>query len=486
MRRTRIAQLAATVAVVGLVTTGCTSNDRAGGNAGTEVTTLTLGDANGSPPEQLSTFAENVDKLSHGALTIEFKDDIHHPEPEYESSIVQDVKDGTYDLAWVGPRVFDTLGDTDFQAMLAPLLIDSQDLQGKVFDAGIPDEMLAGVDKIGVVGVGVLPGPLRRPMSKADPFTSPDTFQGKVVGTQTAALAEAAYRALGATAVHLGTGAPIDQVDAYDPQIGLVWGNHYEEQGATDVVGNLNLWPRPLAIIAAPDAWKQLSAGQQETLRDAVKVTQSAALDASRSEDTDVVPDLCKAGITLSSSTPAQLAQFETAFQPVYEQIAAASAKSKAWLEQIRALKAESATPPDTVTCDGVDDAPQPGGVLPDGTYGYTADLAGDIPKYCEPGDPFYNPAATSSKPFKVEMDVKGDQIRQYDYFTGSRKLGWSGSYKTYRDNFELAEDQPSIEPTVFDFTFDGTTLTLANPRSTTGCDVEVVWASHPWVLQGK
>ena len=63
-------------------------------------------------------------------------------------------------------------------------------------------------------------------------------------------------------------------------------------------------------------------------------------------------------------------------------------------------------------------------GVLPDGTYGYTSDLAVDIPKYCEPGDPFYNPAATSSKPFKVEMDVKGDQIRQYDYFTGSRKLG--------------------------------------------------------------
>ena len=253
MRRTRIARLAATVAVAGLVTTGCTSNDRAGGNAGTAVTTLTLGDANGSPPEQLSAFAENVDKLSHGGLKIEFKDDIHHPEPEYESSIVQDVKDGTYDLAWVGPRVFDTLGVTDFQAMLAPLLIDSQDLQGKVFDAGIPDEMLAGVDKIGVVGVGILPGPLRRPMSKADPFTSPDAFRGKVVGTQTSALSEAAYRALGATAVHLGTGAPIDQVDAYDPQVGLVWGNHYEEQGATDIVGNVNLWPRPLAIIAAPD-----------------------------------------------------------------------------------------------------------------------------------------------------------------------------------------------------------------------------------------
>ena len=263
MRRTRIARLAAMVAVVGLVTTGCTSNDRAGGNAGTTVTTLTLGNGNGSPPEQLSTFAENVDKLSHGALKIVFKNDIHHPEPEYESSIVQDVKDGTYDLAWVGPRVFDTLGDTDFQAMLAPMLIDSQDLQAKVFDAGIPDEMLAGVDTIGVVGVGVLPGPLRRPMSKSDQFTSPDVFHGKVVGTQTSALSEAAYRALGASPVHLGTGAPIDQVDAYDPQIGLVWGNHYEEQGATDIVGNLNLWPRPLAIIAAPKAWERLSPGSR-------------------------------------------------------------------------------------------------------------------------------------------------------------------------------------------------------------------------------
>jgi TRAP-type C4-dicarboxylate transport system substrate-binding protein len=483
MRRTLIARVAATVAVAGLVTAGCTSNDRAGGNAGTTVTTLTLGDANGSPPKQLLSFADNVDKLSHGGLKIEFRDDVHHPEPEYETSIVQDVKEGTFDLAWVGPRVFDTLGATDFQPMLAPLLIDSQDLQGKVFDAGIPDEMLAGVDAIGVVGVGILPGPLRRPLSKAGTLTSPDAFRGKVVGTQTSALSEAAYRALGATTVHLGTGAPIDQVDAYDPQVGLVWLNHYEEQGAKDIVGNVNLWPRPLAIIAGPEAWERLTDEQRKILQDAAKVAQSAALDASRSEDTDALSDLCGAGIAVSSATPEQLAAFETAFEPVYEQIESAGAASKAWLEKIRALKADSATPPDSATCEGADAKPRSEGVLPDGTYGYTADLTADIQKYCEPGDPFYEAAALGLAPFKVEMEVKGDRIREYDYATGTRQLGWTGSYKTYRDNFELAEDDPGVEPVVFDFSFDSRSLTLANPRPN-ACDDMVVWASHPWVLQ--
>ena len=68
------------------------------------------------------------------------------------------------------------MGVTDFQALLAPFAVDSHDLQKAVFEAGIPDEMLAGVDSAGVQGIGVLPGPMRKVLGIDHAFVSPDDF----------------------------------------------------------------------------------------------------------------------------------------------------------------------------------------------------------------------------------------------------------------------------------------------------------------------
>jgi ABC-type glycerol-3-phosphate transport system substrate-binding protein len=144
MQRTRMVRLTAAVAAAGALMAGCTGNDRAGGAAGDTVVTLTLGNPNNGPPAQISAFVDAVTKLSHGRLKIEYKNAVYHGDPDYETRLVNDVKSSSLDLAWVGPRVFDTMEVASFQPLLAPLLVDSQDLQGKVFAAGIPDQMLAG------------------------------------------------------------------------------------------------------------------------------------------------------------------------------------------------------------------------------------------------------------------------------------------------------------------------------------------------------
>ncbi len=105
---------------------------------------------------------------------------------------------GDVDMAWVGARAFDTAGVTSFQALLAPMLIDSQDLQGAVFEAGIPEAMLAGLEDIGLAGIGVLPGPMRKILGIDDSFVVPADFRGAVVGIQQSGVAELTMAALGA------------------------------------------------------------------------------------------------------------------------------------------------------------------------------------------------------------------------------------------------------------------------------------------------
>ncbi|HKG49301.1 MAG TPA: TRAP transporter substrate-binding protein DctP, partial [Actinomycetales bacterium] len=378
--------MTALTAALALATTGCQGSDRAGGNAGKEVI-LTFANPNDTPPEQLLRFADEVAKRSAGTLKIDFKNRWRAGERESERGTVRDIRDGKVAMGWVGARVLDQVGVTTFQPLLAPLLVDSQDLQQKVFGAGIPGDMLAGVEKIDLVGVGVLPGPMRKLLSKRGPLTTPAALAGLSVGIQDSRVAEQTFATLGATTVHEQSGAKIADVDGYEQQLSSIWGNHYEEQGARSVVGNLNLWPRPLVILAGKQRWEGLSADQHKALRAAGKESVQPALDASRTEDTGSVAPICHAGIAMPQATAAQLAALEQKLAPVYDAISAADSKNKGWLERIRQLRTQVDAGPDTARCTGI--LPDQGteGALPDGTYEMTL-TPHDISTGCPAGRP--------------------------------------------------------------------------------------------------
>ena len=86
---------------------------------------------------------------------------------------------GEVDLGWVGTRVFDRLGVKSFQALTAPMLIDSYALQNAVIEGGITEEMMQGLDDLGVAGLGVLPDGLRKPIGVDGPILGPADWQGQ-------------------------------------------------------------------------------------------------------------------------------------------------------------------------------------------------------------------------------------------------------------------------------------------------------------------
>jgi TRAP-type C4-dicarboxylate transport system substrate-binding protein len=106
------------------------------------------------------------------------------------------------------------------------LLITSYEQQERVLQAPVAGRMLAGLDRARLVGLALLPGPLRRMLGVKTDFFDAADFRGTRVGIQEGRVAEATMRALGATPVPLPAQARIDAVDGYEQQLASISGNN--------------------------------------------------------------------------------------------------------------------------------------------------------------------------------------------------------------------------------------------------------------------
>jgi TRAP-type transport system periplasmic protein len=366
MQRRRLIQRAVAVGLAALATTvaACSgsSGDKAGGVEAAEPRVLRLANPNeGEPPAQIESWAKEVSKLSGGTLAIEFENDWRLGEPLYEAGTLEDVKAGKVEMGWVGSRVFDTVGVTSFQALGAPLLIDSYDLESTVFEDGIPEQMLEGVSEIGLVGIGVLPGPMRKVLGVSKPFVRPGDFEGQVVGLQDSAVAAASLSALDATPRAVPSGAKLDGLDAYEQQLGSIAGNDYD--GTADyVTANVNLWPRPLVIVMGKEAFESLTDEQQSLLHEAAAAAMPEALAAAQAEDEEAVSVLCRRGLTFAAASESDLAKLRTAFEPVYAELVS-DPETQSYIDAITSFKTEIAASTEAPSCAATSGEPASAGI---------------------------------------------------------------------------------------------------------------------------
>ena len=140
-----------TAAVVTLVLCGCGAVDRAGGDAAAQAHTLRFAmGGSEQPTDDLMAWARDVKQGSGGTLEIEFVGEYANLDPNQESRIIADVRSGAIELGRVGTRALDVNGYDEFQPLLTPFLVDSYELQAKVFQQGIPAQMASGLDPIGI------------------------------------------------------------------------------------------------------------------------------------------------------------------------------------------------------------------------------------------------------------------------------------------------------------------------------------------------
>jgi TRAP-type C4-dicarboxylate transport system substrate-binding protein len=453
-----------------LAACGGGGGDRAGGSAIGEPVVLTMAQGNHEPPAQLISWAEEVAAQSDGSLQIEFANAWRAGETDAEIGTIGDVREGQVDLAWIGARAFDRAGVLSFQPLLAPLLVDSHDLQAAVFEAGIPDEMLDDVDDLDLAGIGVLPGPMRKVLGVDHPFLAPADFAGQVVGTGTSDLAARTMEVLGATPQDLPTGASLDGLDGMDNQSASIAGNNYALKGAGYVTANVNLWPRPLVIVMNGERFDSLTDDHQAVLRETIAAATDDALADSSAEDTDAVPVLCRQGLTIAVATADDLAALRAAVEPVYHEIAADKARRE-WLDRITSIKEELAVGPDTAECpaDTMETADVAAGTeLPTGTFEATITAEDYQAAGVDGGDMGTFTIAIDDETLTILQPTTGD-------------VGYSGSYTVFRDQIEVSDGADTVTA---NWSFDGEQLTFSDvtPQDS---PFEVIWASHPWQLVG-
>ncbi len=314
-----------------------------------EPVVLTFASNNRGLPSQIAEFLDQVARRGDGDVQLDYIDGWREGESEQEAGLIADVRDGEVDIAWVGARGFDSVGVTSFQALVAPFLVDSYDLQDDVFAAGIPMRMLQGLDELGLTGIGVLPGPLRQIVGIDHAFVMPADFAGEIVGTSGGDLAELTFRALGATPTMVPAETSLDGLDGLDYHVAAIYGNRFYD-GATHVTGNLDLWPRPLVIFANSDRFAGLTEKQQAILRDAAAASVAPASTATRVEEAESGNGLCSVGIEIVEIDEDERAALRHAVDAVYEELEADSITS-GFLDEIRAVKQRTDAEPEALVC---------------------------------------------------------------------------------------------------------------------------------------
>lgn len=350
----RVAALGATAALaVSLV--ACGGGSKAGGAHPTHVTSLRLEVSVGTT-DTVVAWAAEVERLSGGRLRIEV---ITSPlargrSPGEERQVIGRVRSGAVPLAAVGARAFDEVGVRSFQPLVAPFLIDSYDLERRVLASSLPDSMLAGTRPLGLIGVAVLPGPLRRMLGTASALREPSDFQGATVGIQRGQVAAATFRALGARAQPIAPEAPISGIDGLEQQIGSVSGNAYYS-AARYYTTNLAFWPRELVVLVNAGVYHRLAPSDRKALEQAAHAALPAEMATVRLDDREGLRVLCSPDIDrpiqLVTSSPAQLLAMSHAVAPVYSQIEDDTSR-RAAVQQIEALK-RTAKPDTAPVCTG-------------------------------------------------------------------------------------------------------------------------------------
>jgi TRAP-type C4-dicarboxylate transport system substrate-binding protein len=419
----------------------------------------------------LQPIADTVERLSAGSMQIEFDDRTHRDRPDTEPAIIDEVVTGRFDMGWVAQRPWPERGIKAFDALVAPLLIDSYPLEGAVLGDPIADEMLAALEGTGVVGLGIVPGPIRYVATRDEPVLDLGSLQGMTVATDDTSIAKDALETLGAKTTKempLG-GADLTGAGAVIQQLPSIEGNRYDLE--MPHVTGLALWPRPVIVIMNKPRFDSLSNDQRAWLVEGIDAAVADQLAALPTADAQAIEHMCENGTTIASPTEEQRDAFTAAIQPAYERLSADPLTGRA-IDRILELKAglapaqplpacDSGTTPVASSVDGVG--------FPEGRY--VADVS-----------PEEQQAAWER--FDVPLDQREICPCKYEgtfadgkwtTTDGTLEFSFAGDHVTIRDGLWSLTVRWAYDPQTRELTF-------SEPRGGVGPGDYTVCCAVPWV----
>ena len=348
--RTRLAMTGLAV-MAAIVAGGCSGGEPTAGKAGGAAAPLVLhmvsafGDLNAVPGVEY--FVSQVTERSGGALSIEVTNAYGDYANDAEQQVVQAVSGGKSDLGWAAARVFDTMGVTSFQALQAPMLIDSYSLEQAVLASSIPDQMLQGLDKVGVHGLGVLADGLRKPAAVKHPLLAAADWRGITFGIVKSEGHAQAIQALGANPKEVQRRSRTKalsarEIQGFDTTL-LNYGGDGLAQAAPYATANVNLWPQMDVLLGNPERLAELSDQQRGWLEEAAQAAAERSVELV-DRDAENLKKACQVGARFANASEEDLAALRGGFATVYTSLEQ-DVQTKAFIQQIQELK--QSTPAD-------------------------------------------------------------------------------------------------------------------------------------------
>lgn len=267
-------------------------------------------------------FRDQVRRLSGGRIRIQFIPGTGDDDPaDVDVRHARQVRDGRYDLGVVNAQAWSDAGVTSLEPLQAPLLMSDQSLIRAVVAGPIGERMLNAMKAQHVVGLSLVRlWPLHPMGYRGRPMTNPAGFQGTHVHVPVSRLNDAVVSALGATPVHVA-GVHIGQDIAQH----RIDGDEMPSIGPPGqwLTANVTLVADAVTIVANEKRFGQLSDEQQRILRTAAARAAKRA-DNTLQDDADSDGKLarryCARGHVVLARD-ADIAAFERAFRPVYQQL---------------------------------------------------------------------------------------------------------------------------------------------------------------------
>jgi hypothetical protein len=217
-------------------------------------------------------------------------------------------------------------------------------LERRVLASDVPGKMLQALRPAGLVGLGILPGPLRRPLGFAGPLISLADYHGKRIGVHPSTVSEEIFRSLGATAIVQSRGNAVSGLDGVESHVAAI-SSGLDVPGAT-LTGNVIIEPRPNVIFMNARAFDALDPQQRSLLAQAEARAQAMVYEP----DAGAVQDLCRRRTRIVNATAADLAALRGAVRPVYDSLES-DAATRAFIAAISSIRDSIEDAPDVVSC---------------------------------------------------------------------------------------------------------------------------------------
>jgi len=348
-----VALLSAAILAAG-VAAGCSprppeSADKAGGTHHEPVLRLGVAYDSSEPDAPFATyFANQVDRLSRGKVRVVVVFNAGGAaDPFAEVHVARLVKDGHFDLGWIGARAWDEVGTNTFQALQAPFLITSYPLLERVVKSRMAAQMLAALATVHVRGLALIPGLLRHPASEQRPLVSLHDFAGARIRVQPSRISDALFRALGAVPVHVeaedaAASIAFERLAGHETSIA-------DPPVSSIVSPNVTFFPKVITLFANERAFASLSPEQRWVLEAAARRTLAHTADFPVRQALGYEGVLARWYCThtpgrIALADERQLRGLVRAARPVYAQLDR-DPGTRRFIDQIRRMKAALPAP---------------------------------------------------------------------------------------------------------------------------------------------